>query len=435
MSLTKLIRSILFAALAALSLPAQTQPAAQPAQAQPQWKDQAEYDMYSAVQKETDPKKKLPLLQAWSDKYPDSQFKQQRLVAYLNVYQQLNDVPKLIATLKQMLDSDPKNLQLMQGIMFYAMQSNDTGPANLEQAEKAANGALANLDVKPAGVPDDQWPKYKPQVEALAHTTLGWVAMNRKNNTLAEEEFLKSLKVDPNQGQVDLLLAGVLRAQKTPEKIAKALFFYARAAAYDGPGSLPAQIRQTYDDYLRKAYNSYHGQDDAGLTAIKTMAKSQPFPPDDFKVESAQEVASRQQQEFAKSNPQLAMWLNLKKELTGPNGQQFFESSMKGAMVPGGAGGVQKFKGTIIEAKPAVRSKELVVGLADPKVPEITLKLDAPLTGKPELGCEIEFEGVPSAFTADPFNITFDAEKAKITGLKMQAAPTTVRKKTGASKK
>src|SRR5262249_38772440 len=160
--------------------------------------------------------------------------------------------PKLIATLKQMLDSDPKNLQLMQGIMFYAMQSNDTSPANLEQAEKAANGALANLDVKPAGVPDDQWPKYKPQVEALAHTTLGWVAMNRKNNSLAEEEFLKSLKVDPTQGQVDLLLAGVLRAQKTPEKIAKALFFYARAAAYDGPGSLPAQIRQTYDDYLRK---------------------------------------------------------------------------------------------------------------------------------------------------------------------------------------
>jgi tetratricopeptide (TPR) repeat protein len=334
-----------------------------------------------------------------------------------------------------MLQDDPRNLQLMQGIMFYAMQGNDTGPANLENAEKAAQGALANLDNKPAGVTGEQWPKYKPQVEALAHMTLGWVAMNRKNGPQAEEEFLKSLKVDPNQGQVDLLLAGVLRAQKTPEKISQALFYYARSAVYDGPGSLPAPARQTYDDYLRKAYNSYHGQDEAGLADLKTLAKSQPFAPDNFKVESAQEVAVRKQQEFAKSNPQLAMWLGLKKELTDANGQQFFESNMKGALVPGGAGGVQKFKGTLIEARPATRSKELIVGLADAKVPEVTLKLDTPLTGKPEVGCEIEFEGVPAAFTADPFNITFDVERAKIEGLKVQAAPAPVRKKAPAPKK
>jgi hypothetical protein len=96
---------------------------------------------------------------------------------------------------------------------------------------------------------------------------------------------------------------------------------------------------------------------------------------------------------------------------------------------------VRKFKGTLIEARPATRSKELIVGLADAKVPEVTLKLDAPLTGKPEVGCEIEFEGVPAAFTADPFNITFDVERAKIEGLKVQAAPAPVRKKAPAPKK
>jgi len=42
---------------------------------------------------------------------------------------------------------------------------------------------------------------------------------------------------------------------------------------------------------------------------------------------------------------------------------------------------------------------------------------------KPEIGEEIEFEGVPSAFQPDPFMITFDTEVAKIKGLKVQAAP------------
>ena len=42
-----------------------------------------------------------------------------------------------------------------------------------------------------------------------------------------------------------------------------------------------------------------------------------------------------------KANPSLALWKTLKSELTGANGQQFFESNMKDAKVPGGAEGVQ----------------------------------------------------------------------------------------------
>jgi len=50
---------------------------------------------------------------------------------------------------------------------------------------------------------------------------------------------------------------------------------------------------------------------------------------------------------------------------------------------------------------------------------KVSLKLDAALTGKPETGTEIQFKGVPSAFTKDPFMLTMDTEKAKIEGLKM----------------
>jgi Tfp pilus assembly protein PilF len=309
------------------------------------------------------------------------------------------------------------------------MVSNDVGAASLDNASKVANSALANLENKPANLPEDQWPQAKKQIESLAHKTLGWVAMQQKKSDVAQQEFAKSLQIDPNQGEVDYWLGNTLRAEKTPEKISQALFYYARAATYDGPGSLTPQGRAQLDDYLRKAYNSYHGQDDAGLNELKTMAKSSPAPPPNFKVKTANEIAVEKEEEFKKSNPQLALWMGVKKMLTAEGGAQYFESQMKGAAVPA-------LKGTVISAKPAVRSKEIVVGVADKNTPEITLKLDAPLKGKPEIGEEIEFEGIPSAFQPDPFMVTFDTEVAKIKGLTVKpAGPAPVQKKSGAGTK
>jgi tetratricopeptide (TPR) repeat protein len=410
----------IIAAFGLVPLCAQTQqaPAGQAAQQQakpPQknWKDAAEYDMYSAVVKETDPKKKIALLNAWKDKYPATDYKLERLQLYLNAYQQAGDLHKLVDTLNQMLELNPKDTLAMGAIMYYVMlpaYEATPSPGTLDNAEKVANSALANLDNKPANVTDEKWVQGRKQLEALAHQTLGWVAMNRKDAAKAEEEFLKSLQIDPNQGQVDYWLAGVLRAEKTPEKVSQALFFYARAATYDGQGALTPEGRKQLNDYLTKAYNSYHGQDDAELEKLKALAKSQPLPPPDFKVKTGNEIAIEKEEEFKKSNPQLALWMGVKKQLTAPDGVQYFETQMKGTAVP-------TLKGTVISAKPAVHSKELVLGLADKNTPEVTLKLDTPLKGKPELGEEIEFDGVPAAFNPDPFMVTFDVETAKIKGL------------------
>jgi tetratricopeptide (TPR) repeat protein len=405
-----------------------------PAQQGPQknWKDAAEYDMYSAVVKETDPKKKIALLNAWKDKYPATDYKTERLQLYLQAYQQAGDLHKLVDTLNEMLTLNPKDVVAMGAIMYYVMlpaYEQTPSAGTLDNAEKVANSALANLDNKPPTVKDEDWVKARKQLEALAHQTLGWVAMNRKDSATAETEFLKSLQVDPNQGQVDYWLAGVLRGDKTPEKVSQALFYYARAATYDGPGSLTPDGRKQLDDYLHKAWASYHGPDEAGLDQLKTLAKSQPTPPPDFKVKTAQEIAIEKEEEFKKTNPQLALWMGVKKQLTAPDGTQYFEGQMKGTLVQG-------LKGTIISAKPAVRSKELIVGVADPNTPEVTLKLDAPLTGKPDLGEQIEFEGVPTAFTPDPFMVTFDVEKAKIKGLSVKpAGPVSTKKRTIGKKK
>jgi len=110
--------------------------------------------------------------------------------------------------------------------------------------------------------------------------------------------------------------------------------------------------------------------------------------------------------------------------LTADAGQQYFDTSVKGAALPGGANGVTKFKGTLISQKPALNPKELVLGISTPDTPEVTLKLETALRGKADPGTVIHFEGVASAFTKDPFMLTFDVDsKDKIQGWPAQAAP------------
>jgi hypothetical protein len=47
---------------------------------------------------------------------------------------------------------------------------------------------------------------------------------------------------------------------------------------------------------------------------------------------------------------------------------------------------------------------------------DVTLKLDGALPGKMEPGGELEFEGIARSFTKDPFMVTFDTDKAKLSG-------------------
>jgi hypothetical protein len=86
----------------------------------------------------------------------------------------------------------------------------------------------------------------------------------------------------------------------------------------------------------------------------------------------------------------------------------------------------------VLESK--CRAKELQVAVPLPDatgapVPEITLKLATPLTGKAESGM-VTFTGVASAFSRDPFMLTMTIDKKDIKDLNVTpCAPTTVRKK------
>ncbi len=415
---------------------AQAAPAAQAGQKpQKNWKDPAEFDLYTAVTKEASDAKKLELLDNWKNKYPSSEFKLERLQLYLITYQKLGKPDKMVETAKEILAVEPKDIQALYWLTFLTPTLNKTDADTLDTGDKAAKGLLGAE--KPPATADADWSKAKTDMEGLAHKTQGWIEMQRKNNEGAEKEFAKSLEVNPNQGEVSYWLGTMILGQKKPERQSEVLYHFARAASYDGPGALTPEGRKQVDAYFVKAYNTFHGADPKSLEDLRTMAKSKAMPPADFKIENVNEISAKKEEEFKKSNPQLALWMGLKKQLM-EEGDTYFQT-VKGAGIPGGVQDIKKFKGTIISHKPAVRPKEIVVGVENPNVPDATLKLETPLAGKADPGTPIEFEGVVESYAKAPFMLTLTTEKDKIIGWPATAAPAPARKaparRPGAAKK
>jgi hypothetical protein len=415
--LVRLSKHLILVALLALI----AAPGALGQEAKKNWKDRAEYDLYAAISKEADNNKKLQLLNEWKQKYPATDFKEDRLLFYLFTYQGLNRAADMYETAKELVAVNPKNIRGLSWLLLLTPTLGKNSPDILDTAEKAANSLLASADTlfaasaKPADTNEADWAKARADSESLAHKTLGWVSMQRKEYPAAEKQFKESLKDNPNAGEVSYWLGTVLVSQRVAEKQAEALFHFARASSYDGPGALSPQGRGEINKYFEKVYSSFHGSAE-GIDAVRQAAKASAMPPEGFKIKSSYELALEKEEELKRSNPMLALWLNIRSELTGANGPQYWEGSVKGAGLPGGASGVTKFKGKLLSQTPPKNPKELVVAISDASTPEVTLKLDEAMAGPADPGTEIEFEGVASDFTKDPFMLTFDVEKAKVSG-------------------
>lgn len=440
-------RMAALAAFAAVAMTGTARHARAQAAAQPEthYKDTAEYDIYNSVTKDLigkDYNKAIADLDTWKQKYPDSYYKNTREVLYVTTYNEAKQFGKAVDAAGQIMTAmpdldasfnDPQTgaedeLKLLFTTTAAIQQTPNPTAEQLATGEKAAR-KLMDFNRKPARMSDADWSNSKPQLQALAKQALLSVAVVPGNIALAknpadcataESVFSKALSEYPDKSFIAYNLGRAFNcaAKADPSKAAvyapKAIYEFVRASVTD-PSLGGSTDAKKVTDYANSAYVTYHGSDE-GLDKLKDMAKNSPLPPGDFKIETATEVANRKQQEFAQSNPQLAMWMGIKGQLAdSANGMQYFESTLKNAAVP-------KLKGTVIEGKPSCRSKELLVAVPlpneqGPPRAEITLKLDAPLTGKPEAG-EIQWEGVPSAFTQDPFMLTMDTEKAKIEGLK-----------------
>jgi len=392
----------------------------------PAWKDQAEFDLVSALNKDTNPTTRLASLDKWTKDYASTDFQEIRRKAYLITYQQLNRTKDAFNAATEILQKDdPNDVTALSAIVGGIYQMNPPAAPDLDTTEKTARYILANLDTiyapakKPAGQTDEQWAQVKPQMKPYAQRTVAYIYFVRKDNVKAEEELVKTLELNPNDAVVSNWLASVILAQnkEKPEKQPIALFHYARAASFDGQGSLPAANRQQLLAFFNKAYATYHGSAE-GADKVIALAKTNALPPADFHIDSTADIAAariKSDEEVAKADPMRALWRTVKNEIAD-KGAAYFESSVKETNLPGGANGVTKFKGKIISMTPATRPKTIVLAVEKPDVPDATLKFEEALPGKMEPGEDLEFNGSASAFTKEPYMLTFDVEKDDLGG-------------------
>jgi tetratricopeptide (TPR) repeat protein len=393
------------------------------------WKDQAEFDISDAAGKDITAQngaKALEDLNTWKQKYPDSFYKSDRESMYVQAYQITKQYDKVLDVAKELMaqniDSlfpDPKDgprrvLPVLVGATTVITQMPNPTPDQIATATQAAN-LLKDYNRKPADVPDAGWASARTGMVAAADGTLYALtvspaikAQTAKDYPAAEAAWTKALGAYPDKTVISYNLGIVLRSEKKDDA---ALYEFARTVAID-PTATNTQKADTITSFVTKYYTAYHGSPE-GLDKLEESAKASPTAPADLHIKTAQEIAEAQQKEFETSHPDIALWLKLKATLTSDQGQQYFESSMKDAQVP-------ELKGTVLESK--CRAKELQVAIPLPDatgapVPEITLKLETPLTGKAETGV-ITFAGVASAFTREPFMLTMTIEKKDIKDLK-----------------
>ncbi len=392
-----------FLGMAVIAALGATQALAQDAPKKKAVKDQAEFDLYSSISKETDPNKRLGLIATWKEKYPDSDFKNERMLTELQSYSQIETAT---------LGAKPT-------------------PDSLAAGQKAANTIVENLDtyfagtVKPENVSDADWQKARGATEVQAHTTLGWISMQNKDNPAAEAEFKKVLGMNEANAQVSYWLGTVIALQKNIARTPEALYSFARAASLTGAGALTDAGRASTDTYLKKAYVGYHG-DETGLDELKATAAKSALPPQGFVLESVVEIEKKKagsEEEYNKQHPDMAMWKNLKAALTGDEGPSYFEKNMKGALVP------QEFKGKVVSMTPATAPKQIVLAIENPGG-DATLNFETPLRGKVEPGAELSFKGTPTGFTKEPYMVTFDVARPDLKGWPGAAtAPAPVRRR------
>ncbi len=416
--------------VAVLGLGAALAQEAKPKQA----KDAAEVELYKQSSPQTNPNaaERLKALDSWKEKYPETDYKLERALFYALTYQALNQPAKMFEAAKEVLAIDPKEINALGWATALAASLPPT-PDTLSTGEKAAQGLLAAE--KPAtGVDDAQWATMKKAYGALAHNTLAFIANQRKQPEVAEQEYAKSLEVDPTQAQISYSLGSAILAQKKPERYPEALFHLARAASLTGPGALQPAAQKPIDAFFVKSFIAYHGQDDAALKELRQLAVGpKPMPPAGFTLKDKNTIMAEQDAKFTAEHPELAFWVKLREGLTADNGEQYFEGGVKQAQLPP-ENVAKKLKGKLVSSKPAVRPKELTLEM-EPGKPEVILKFENPLPGKADPGTEIEFSGIAESFTKSPFTLTLSADAKDISGWPAAAAAPATKKGPAATKK
>jgi hypothetical protein len=400
------------------------QNANQPPAETPNWKDRQEYDLFIKMSETVDPNARLELLNSWQDKYPQSKVAALRLRYYIAtlaiVAQTTADKRQLLLDkCRELVKLDSKDMNALYQAAVWGPIVGGASPSSdlLSEVDAAAKGFISGAEAafalakKPTGISDADFIKAKSFQLSVAHNALAWEAMIKNDLPTADTEYKASLTANPEQGTTAAQYAKFLYDQK---RYPEALFQYGRAAQYTGPGpALQPAARSQLMSFFINTYKDFHGGTD-GADQVLAQAKISALPPEKFYIESATEAAKKEAEELntrIASDPRFGLWFTIRQNLTGDQGDIFFNQRVKGALIPGGAQGVRTFSGTVISLNSPDEPTKVLLAVDDSTKPDATLEFSKPLPAsaldKIKAGQKVEFSGVVGRYVKDPYMLTF----------------------------
>jgi hypothetical protein len=389
--------------------PATAQPQSQPGQAAPQQKkeikDPAEYNAYVNAVQQTDPNAKISGLEAFLTQYPNSVMKVDALEVLMGAYQQANNQQKMMDTAGRILAADPNNLRAL-ALMAYskraAAEANQNPQQNLTEGAQAADRGLEALKTapKPEGMSDADFAKLKTQMGVIFNGVAGIAALQSKNLPSAQQHLRAAVEAEPNDlRNVYPLALAYLTA--TPPDGSNGLFFIARAAnlAAGSPGQ--AQITS----YGQSQYKKYHGSDE-GWTELLATTKTTPLPPAGFSItQYVPPTPAQQAADLVKSKApkdmSFAEW-ELVLSAGSPEDAEKVWSAIKGNPL--------QMEGQVIKVSPTELQIAASQDDIDQKRADIVLTMNATIPARlmPKENSTLDYEGVPTSYTASPFVMTME---------------------------
>ena len=428
--------------LATAAAVAQTAPASSPApqgQAQPQGqaappqqkkeiKDPAEYNAYVGAVQQTDPNAKISGLEAFLTQYPNSVMKEDALELLMAAYQQTGNQAKTMDTAQKLLTANQCNVRALALLAFTKRAQAEAGQnpqQNLADAAQNGEKGLQCLQTmpKPDGTSQDDFDKLKKQTGVIFNGAVGMNALQTKDYAKAQKALKASVEGDPNNLR-DVYPLALSYLTANPPDTVDGIFFIARAANLAAGSPAQAQIQS----YGQKQYTKYHGSDE-GWNDVLASAKTNPVPPQDFKITKYEPPTPAQQcADLVKSkDPKdmaFAEW-ELCLSAGKPEDAAKVWDVIKGKPLQLGQTLVVKTSPTKLEI--AASSDDI-----DAKRADVVVEMAATLPARliPKEGALLDFEGTPTSYEASPF--VMQMEKGT---LLTKAAPTTPKKHTPTHKK
>jgi tetratricopeptide (TPR) repeat protein len=139
------------------------------------------------------------------ENFADTEYKAMLLDMAIQAAQNKGDYGQTVAFAEQATQVDPNNVEayvkLAETIALHTRENDLDKDQSLKKVDTDAHKALDLLktdSAPPSGIPADQWPAYKKQLEGQAHDALGMADDVAKKFPEATDEYKAAIAVYPN---------------------------------------------------------------------------------------------------------------------------------------------------------------------------------------------------------------------------------------------